>query len=87
MGNCMDICTGDRVDVCRAVRKAVRRAVYKAICRAVCRAVHRAIRRAVCKAVCRAVRKAIFKDDCTAIEYMGGYTADCRTFLVISVVW
>ena len=28
--------------------------------------------------VCRAVRR----DDCTAIDRMGGYTADCRTFLV-----
>ena len=32
------------------------------------------IYRAVCRAVCR--------DDCTAIDYMGGYTASCRTFLV-----
>ena len=32
--------------------------------------------------VCRAVRKAIRRDDCTAIDRMGGYTADCRTFLV-----
>ena len=40
------VCTGDRADVYRAVRRAVRR------------------------------------DDCTAINRMGGYTADCRTFLV-----
>jgi hypothetical protein len=33
MGNCMDVRTGDRVDVCRVVRKAVRRAVRRAVCR------------------------------------------------------
>ena len=54
----MDVRTGGRVDVCRAVRKAVRGAVRGAVCRAVRR------------------------DDCTAIDRMGGYTADYRTFLV-----
>ena len=48
--DCMGVRTGDRVDVCRAVRRAI----------------HRAVRR----------------DDCTAIDCMGGYTADCRTFLL-----
>ena len=42
----MGVCTGDRVEICRAAHKAVRR------------------------------------DDCIAIDYIGGYTADCRTFLV-----
>jgi len=32
--------------------------------------------------VCRAVRRAVRRDDCTAIDRMGGYPADCRTFLV-----
>ena len=32
--------------------------------------------------VCRAVHRAVRKDDWTAIDRMGGYTADCRTFLV-----
>jgi hypothetical protein len=32
--------------------------------------------------VFRAVRRAVRRDDCTAIDRMGGYTADCRTFLV-----
>jgi hypothetical protein len=32
--------------------------------------------------VYRAVRRAVRRDDCTAINRMGGYTADCRTFLV-----
>jgi hypothetical protein len=54
MGSCMDVRTGDRVDVCRAIRKAVR----------------------------GAVRRAVRRDDYTAIDRMGGYTADCRTFLV-----
>jgi len=65
MGSCMDVHTGDRVDVCRAVRKAV--------CGVVRGAVHGAVRKAVCR------------DDCTAINRIGGgYTADCRTFLYIS---
>ncbi len=54
MGNCIDVYTGDRVDICRAVRKAVR----------------------------RAIRRAVRRDNCTAIDRIGGYTADCRTFLV-----
>ena len=54
MGSCMDVRTGDRVDVCRAVHKAVR----------------------------KAVRRAVRRDNCTAIDRMGGYTADCRIFLV-----
>jgi hypothetical protein len=54
MGSCMDVRTGDCVDVCRAVRKAVR----------------------------GAVRGAVRRDDYTAIDGMGSYTADCRTFLV-----
>jgi cob(I)alamin adenosyltransferase len=32
----------------------------------------------VCRAVCRAARR----DDCTAIDRMGGYKDDYRTFLV-----
>jgi hypothetical protein len=32
--------------------------------------------------VCRAVCRAVYRDDCTAIDCMGGYTADCKTFLV-----
>ena len=32
--------------------------------------------------ICRAVRRAVCRDDCTAIDRMGGYTAGCRTFLV-----
>ena len=45
MGSCMDVRTGDRVDVCRAVRKAVRGAIY--------RAVRRAVRRDDCKTIIR----------------------------------
>ena len=58
MGSCMDVRTGDRVDVCRAVRKAVRGAIREA------------------------VRRAVRRDDCTVIDRVGGYTADCRTLLV-----
>ena len=58
MGSCMDVRTGDRVDVCRAVRKAVRGAARGA------------------------VRRAIRRHDCTAVDRIGGYTADCRTLLV-----
>ncbi len=36
MGSCMDVRTGDRVDVCRAVRKAVRGAVRGAVRRDDC---------------------------------------------------
>jgi len=54
----MDVRTGDRVDVYRAVRKAVRGVVRGA------------------------VHKAVHRDNYTAIDRMGGYTADCRTFLV-----
>jgi hypothetical protein len=32
--------------------------------------------------ICRAVRRAVRRDDCTAIDRMGGYTADCGIFLV-----
>ena len=32
--------------------------------------------------VCRAVRRAVCRNDCTAIDRMGGYMADYRTFLV-----
>jgi hypothetical protein len=32
--------------------------------------------------VYRAVRRAVYRDDCMAINHIGGYTADCRTFLV-----
>ena len=39
-----------------------------------CVEICRAVRRAVCRAVCR--------DNCTVIDYIGGYTASCRTFLV-----
>ena len=35
MGSYMDVRTGDRVDVCRAVRKAVRGAIREAVRRAV----------------------------------------------------
>ena len=52
--DCMGVRTGDRVDVCRAVRRAVR----------------------------KAVRRAVRGDNRTAINRMGGYTVDCRTFLV-----
>ena len=62
MGSCMDVRTGDRVDVCRAVRKAVRGAVRGA--------------------ARGAVRRAIRRHDCTAVDRIGSYTADCRTLLV-----
>ena len=35
MGNCIDVRTGDRVDVCRAVRRAVRRAARRDDCTAI----------------------------------------------------
>jgi hypothetical protein len=44
------------------------------IYRAVHRAIYRVIYRAICRAICR--------DNYTVINYIGGYTADCRTFLV-----
>jgi hypothetical protein len=47
-----------------------------------CVDVCRAVRKAVYGAVRGAVRRAVRRDDCTAINYIGGYTADCRTFLV-----
>ena len=34
------------------------------------------------RAVRGAVRRAIHRDDCTAIDHIGGYTVNCRTFLV-----
>ena len=40
------------------------------------------VRTGDCVDVCRAARRAVRRDDCTAIDRMGGYTADCRTFLV-----
>ena len=30
----------------------------------------------------KAVRRAVHRDNCTAIDHIGGYMADCRTFLV-----
>jgi hypothetical protein len=47
-----------------------------------CIDVCRAVRKAVRGAVRRAVRRAIRRDDCTAIDRISGYTADCRAFLV-----
>ena len=37
----MGVRTGNRVDVCRAVRGAVRRVVRRAVCRDVCMAIDR----------------------------------------------
>jgi len=45
MGSCIDVRTGDRVDVCRVVRKAVRGAVRGAV--------RRAVRRDDCKTIVR----------------------------------
>jgi hypothetical protein len=36
----------------------------------------------VCRAVRGAVHRAVRRDDYTAIDRIGGNTADCRTFLV-----
>ena len=32
--------------------------------------------------ICRAVRRAVRRDNCTAIDRIRGYTADCITLLV-----
>ena len=49
----------------------------------VCTGVRTGDRADVYTAVRRAVRRAVHRDDCTAINHIGGgYTADCRTFLV-----
>jgi hypothetical protein len=71
MGICMDVCTG------------VRRAFVWAIDRLVdCIGVRTGDRVDVCRAVRRAVRRAARRDNCTAIDRIDGYTADCRTSLV-----
>jgi len=68
--NCRDVCRDDRMGSFMDVSKGDRVDV--------CRAARKAVRGAVRGAVRRAVRR----DDCTAIDRMGGYTADCGTFLV-----
>ena len=64
--NCRDVYRDDRMGNCIDVRTGDR--VDN------CRAVRKAIR--------RAVRRAVRRADCTAIGHIGGYTADCRIFLV-----
>ena len=48
----------------------------------VCTGVRMGIRMGDRVDVCRAVCRAVHRDDCMAIDRIGGYTADCRTFLV-----
>ena len=40
----------------------------------------------ICKVVYRAICRAVCKDYCTAIDCMGGYTADCKILPSILVL-